>query len=371
MSVELQTLDERPSTEDGQSSLSPTATAVNSPATPHFPQGAARSDSCVSSSDSSDSDDEDDDESENGNLPKDSIQGWPQLAQLMAKTPDFAAFPRFRDLNVKSLLYYQCELNSLQEKLHRLEYADKANGKDFATDADELIDEGTASEQFRTMQKIRKVLKEYNPEPFNMHTLRRWLRHERCGAFKVRDHNGIVTTWGKLLDNPEDERGSLWSQFGKLIRNLVWMRRPEKSELDLALAAPQTQVDGLTHWVASELIPFRRALKKKRKDRTAKKDMDDVERNAQKKPQGKATAPQVSWPRKVKREETLVSWSENSALRLTSGISTVVACLLPVIAISVLSQLQGMKALLLCLAGFSLVFAVGLIALTQGTSSRL
>jgi VIT1/CCC1 family predicted Fe2+/Mn2+ transporter len=57
-------------------------------------------------------------------------------------------------------------------------------------------------------------------------------------------------------------------------------------------------------------------------------------------------------------------------LRLTSFFSTIIACLLPVIAISVLSQVHGTRNLLLCLAGFSLVFALGLIAMTQGTSKR-
>lgn len=146
------------------------------------------------------------------------------------------------------------------------------------------------------------------------------------------------------------------------------MQRPAKSawEPDLALTAPQTQVDGLTHWYASEWVPFRRALKN-RKERKANTNLSDIEQNSEKKIPDGAPAP---WARTPKKEETLVSWSENSALRLTSGISTVVACLLPVIAISVLSQLQGLTALLICLAGFSLVFAIGLIALTQGTSKR-
>lgn len=210
-----------------------------------------------------------------------------------------------------------------------------------------------------------------DPEPLNMRTLRGWLRWSDGGGYKVRDSDERdgVNTWGLLKNNPADLEKSLWSQFGNLIWSLLWMRRPEKSkyDADLALPAPQPEVDGLTHWYASEWIPFRRSLKARRNPNNAS---NDVEQSDTKDYEQKASGPAAPWARESKKQETLVSWSENSALRLTSGISTVVACLLPVIAISVLSQLQGLRALLICLAGFSLVFAIGLIALTQGTSKR-
>ena len=89
------------------------------------------------------------------------IQGWPKLALLMGKTPDFAAFPRFRDLNVKSLLYYQCQLTILRRKLHKLEHEDAAAGNDWNEWADDLM-EATESEQFNTIMEMRIVLKEYS-----------------------------------------------------------------------------------------------------------------------------------------------------------------------------------------------------------------
>lgn len=90
----------------------------------------------------------------------------------MAKTPDFAAFPRFRDLNVKSLLYYQVELTKLRRKLHDQEYED--NGKpsddelfpdaaDFAERADFLV-ENQNSPQFMIIKEIRRLLKEYSED---------------------------------------------------------------------------------------------------------------------------------------------------------------------------------------------------------------
>jgi hypothetical protein len=35
--------------------------------------------------------------------------GWPCLAELMFKHPGFESFQAFRDLRIKSLLYYQAE----------------------------------------------------------------------------------------------------------------------------------------------------------------------------------------------------------------------------------------------------------------------
>lgn len=68
-------------------------------------------------------------------------------------------------------------------------------------------------------------------------------------------------------------------------------------------------------------------------------------------------------------KETVTKYSGDSIVRFTTSLTTVVACLLPTIAITVLSQVNGLRNLLLCLAGFATVFAAGLIFL--GTASRV
>ncbi|ORY09025.1 hypothetical protein BCR34DRAFT_603173 [Clohesyomyces aquaticus] len=363
------------------SDVSDTATAVNSPVTPQFPPCTLQP-SPNSSSHSLSSDDAADSQDEAAPAQNDDpLQGWPQLALLMSKTPDLAAFPRFRDLNVKSLLYYQCQLTILREKLQELEKSDAREGKDWAQYADDLVESGSA--QFQTMEEIRKVLKKYNkamlqyskicalsdPDPFNMRTLRKWLRNEACANFAVRGRGGLENTWGDVYKNPDEEVGTIWTQFFRLISHLIWARSPSIGDLDLAVTAPQTKVDGLTRWVVTEFIPFRRALGRKWKEMMEKKKNTDEEATTPS-PVSSVTPPTVPSGPAVKKEETIVSWSEKGALRVTSGISTVVACLLPVIAISVLSQLHGIRNLLFCLAGFAVIFALGLIFLTQGTSSR-
>lgn len=71
------------------------------------------------------------------------VPGWPEFARKVADQPAFAAFPSFRDLNVKSLLYYQAQLIRLREELHELEFQDYFYGDDpqcrFVEDLDNML----------------------------------------------------------------------------------------------------------------------------------------------------------------------------------------------------------------------------------------
>lgn len=102
------------------------------------------------------------------------LPGWPEVAILIADTPDFQAFPSFRDLNIKSLLYYQAELTYLRESLHRAEYDDfrlkdrHLPGADkFEENLDDLIrsqdyEDNCSRKQWDLIVRIRQVLKEYS-----------------------------------------------------------------------------------------------------------------------------------------------------------------------------------------------------------------
>lgn len=385
----------QPSTSGGDTDDAASATAVN-------PNSAQPTPTSLNFADDSDSLSTSSDEEENQPqrqlpqpLPGDSIQGWPHLALVMAKTPDFAAFSRFRDLHVKSLLYYQAELTLYRKKIHEFEFNDAAHER-WAERADELVESGSA--QFDTVKKMREVLKEYDktllryskicalpgPEPYNMQTLRKWLRNRSGGDSKVR---GISRhTWGNTFEDPDKDEGTLLQQFGKVLLGFFWTPPPPEDDLDLAATAPQRKIDGFTRWVVCDLIRFCKEYYKRRKQEA----QSDVEKTAPAtvgrfrkywKKKKKETLPAVTpastqaqditnWVPKVEKEETLESWGDKTALRVTSAISTVVACLLPVIAISILSQLHGLRNLLICLAGFAIIFALALIFLTQGTSSR-
>ena len=161
--MELRRVRERPTISDPASSDSATTTAVNTPDSDQFPQDARSSHSQNTASEPFPGSSDDDSDAESAIPPEDSMEGWPQLAQLMAQTPDFAAFPRFRDLQVKSLLYYQCELSTLRKKLHELEFTDKAKrNKPYNENVDRMIRDRQTSDQFKTIEQIRIVLKKYS-----------------------------------------------------------------------------------------------------------------------------------------------------------------------------------------------------------------
>jgi Family of unknown function (DUF6594) len=151
----------RRSTSSRRSDLSTTAYGPNSnqitPTNAGFQLESTSHTSSFSSDEGGDGDGDDDLE-----LPKPPVEGWPHVALLMSKTPDFAAFSRFRELNIKSLLYYQAQLTTLKAELHKQEYEDKrGTAPQFASRADFLMmSEGSA--QLKLIKEIRVVLKEYS-----------------------------------------------------------------------------------------------------------------------------------------------------------------------------------------------------------------
>lgn len=101
------------------------------------------------------------------------LHGWPHLAKLISDYPDFEAFPSYRDLNIKSLLYYQAELDQLRAKLHDQEWTDHQSGlfdghEDLGENFETLLLSGRmknnprAQKQWGLIKEIRLVLKDYS-----------------------------------------------------------------------------------------------------------------------------------------------------------------------------------------------------------------
>lgn len=101
--------------------------------------------------------------------------GWPQLVDLMVKSPGFESFQTFRDLNIKSLLYYQAELVSLRKRLHAIEWKDHRAGNfdnsgelcanvEFLLQS-EFSEHPRGPNQMKLVKKMRRVLKEYSKIP--------------------------------------------------------------------------------------------------------------------------------------------------------------------------------------------------------------
>lgn len=95
----------------------------------------------------------------------------------MAASHDYASFNRFTDLQFRSLLYYQAELEILKKDLQKEEWKDyRRGGADaahYSKRADYLVrprerDDETASKQWRIVLRLRDVLKQYS-EYFSFH----------------------------------------------------------------------------------------------------------------------------------------------------------------------------------------------------------
>lgn len=83
--------------------------------------------------------------------------GWPQLAEKMAAVPEFAAFPRFRDLNVKNLLFYQVQLKALRLKIMKMEEEETVNVERY----DHLV-EDVDSQYHKLLLQLRDLLQGYS-----------------------------------------------------------------------------------------------------------------------------------------------------------------------------------------------------------------
>lgn len=206
-----------------------------------------------------------------------------------------------------------------------------------------------------------------DPEDHNMRSLRKWL--DTDDGARVRSRHGFDKTWGKTM--PEQ---SVWTHARAVLAALLLAKSPPKSDLDLVVTHPEAKVDGLTKWVVYYLMPLYWNLRDdRRKKRESKSACEFVLQTLAARQHDPEAPENAQSPKRVKTRrdfKSLEKVSEATALRFTSALSTVIACLIPVVAIAVLTQVSGTRDLLLCITGFAVIFAVGLIFLTQGTSSR-
>ncbi|KAK5635368.1 hypothetical protein RRF57_011080 [Xylaria bambusicola] len=283
-------------------------------------------------------------------------EGWPLLAQLMFKRPDFEAFSRFQDLNVKNLLYYQVELDLLRRRLKEQERQDSVSSgekRDFAKTAEILIE--SESDQRDQVQKLRTLLREYNeallqyaqisalpaPASDNMKELVEWLQHPKYGNLCI---NGAGSdAWGELYSGPS--RLSLRKLLGKLFGGSEYSR----TKADLVAPRPYRTADGVTRWIEDGVIPVWHKLRSSYNDGRLSSSRD---KNEGEKGQDSRMAAFTHYPHSV-------------ILNITSGVATVIACLLPTVAITVLTTAETTWQKLLWIGGFTAMFSISLVIFTS------
>jgi hypothetical protein len=332
------------------------------------------------------------------------LPGWPMVTKIIADNPGLEAFPSFRDLNIKSLLYYQGELDQLRTKLQIQEWNDHDNpphsvGGDLilAARVDHLLDskrlDNVGRKQFGLIAEIREVLNKYSTfslifgrmffdsavsvdkaliqysqitafqkaDPINVETLRNWISDERYGGRCIEGSGS--RSWGPLTppEGPAPRKKSIERQFLQILWRLVWPKKLEDKNLDLIFPAPIHKVAGLTGWVANEWAPFWLELCKMpfwlklcetpfwlKLCKLWKANKQDTPCSCK------------AWP--------LNTFSEHRMKLFTSSVATLVACLLPIAAITVLSNLHSNAKTLGIMAVFTVVFAGGLMYLAGGAS---
>ncbi|RDW74200.1 hypothetical protein BP5796_07642 [Coleophoma crateriformis] len=307
-------------------------------------------------------------------------EGWPLLAKLMETVPEFAILSRFEVLNLKMLLYYQAEIKRLEKNLDELEKSDHYHGKgdlkDFACDLGSLIPVGgaAASKQWTLVQRIQTLLYKYNkallqvsqiaalpePDPQTVESLRLWLTRTNGGDYSI---VGLgADTWGDIFTEEEKDQ-KLIPHLLQVLRTLFWKREPTNEKYPLvksrmvAIKAP-TKLDGFTEWVVREWIPFWH--KQKPKSKAIRKASGD--RDAEK---GNRIAKSNNFP------NTITQYSENSILRFTCSVATIVACLLPTLGIYIISTVDSIHIRIVYIIGFTALFAMALVFFTSAAHPKI
>jgi hypothetical protein len=203
------------------------------------------------------------------------------------------------------------------------------------------------------------------PDPFNMKTLRKWLQHKDTAGFDI-GGAGEQHTWGNLYVDPDEDgiprMESVWALFMALFRPPPH----PKNDLGLVVMAPRTKLGRFTKWFAYYFVPyfanFGPGTSAEKVDKQGSLDPE------------KGFTPPLQRPsssgNEVRQEKSLKDFADR-VVGVTNLLSAFVACLFPVIAISVLSQLHGIRNLLLCLGGFVIIFVFSLVWITAGTVTRV
>ncbi|KAL5322063.1 hypothetical protein ACEPPN_010032 [Leptodophora sp. 'Broadleaf-Isolate-01'] len=262
-----------------------------------------------------------------------SVEGYPKLACHMGRYTQNAIYRRFSSLNSENILYMQAELVHLEKKLRRLQADDHASSEGHRSNYSRdwywlnyASEEG--SEQWETAVAIRQKLKEYNdaiiqqsvmghladPNPHHLRSLQQWLERPGMGNLALigKDRN----VWGT-----SDERIS--------------------SNIDLLTVCPPGSRDSFSAWFTESFIHVIHKL---------------VWRHLKK----------VDDP-----ESGIASYEENVLHKYTSHITTIIASLLPILAIVVLYRVDSMNARLGLIALFTFTFTTALSFFTSATRGEI
>jgi hypothetical protein len=310
----------------------------------------------------------------------------------MEKNPDFEAFARFRELNVKNLLYYQVELDFLSNVLQTQESMDDepaavfSNGKFSKTPLNMIRQhEKGGCRQWEYVLKIRGCLREYNeamlqyarvsalPEANGreMETLTNWIVNPQGGNCSISSWGAEV--WGKLYEWQNEER-PIWHLLKRLwegLRNVVLFKSTARTRSDLVVPRPGVKADAVATWITYTLVPWLfelgYALRRQKRVELYRGPRD-------------VSLPVLALAKLTPGLHRLTTFHLTQAnisrlsvvpvSKATSLVATAIACALPTAAIAVLTTALAVthQQKLLWIGGFTILFAIGIVAFTNEIS---
>jgi hypothetical protein len=247
-----------------------------------------------------------------------------------------------------------------------------------------------------------KICELPEPESLNVKNLHEWLRRHRNTKLNI--HGPGSSSWGDLGGGGEQPE-TLWTQFQCLLRSIFWPKPPDKDLPDLVIPGKVKDIDSLTRWIVTEGLPFWhifREVLKKTKARARKErlllfgwyflrysfglgdNQDDLEGARAKRDSSTSiftlsrlnlkiksiTRKKQAAEKSQEEQPSLVDYSKRNMIRFTNFVATLVACLLPIVAIVVLSKLHTQPKILGFIALFTAIFAIGIMWLTDASTSR-
>ncbi|MCJ1465959.1 hypothetical protein MMC07_004578 [Pseudocyphellaria aurata] len=253
--------------------------------------------------------------------------GYSKIADFMGQHPESALVLRFSDMNLQNILYLQAEIYGLREDLRKIQVQNQTSSSEdvvnFSLDWYTLAhtqDNDGMNRQWQIFKQLRRVLKEYNeavlqfhqmskmasPSPHDLHGLQEWLRRPTLGA---------IYLTGRDRD--------------------VWA-----DGVDLISIGERPSTNQITSWIAHYLL---------------KRINGDNYTRLQKKHGG--DSPQFG---------SIAEYSDAGIIKAANLVGTVLASVLPVVAIVVLYSAKGMGTRLGLTGLFSAIFSTCLWFLNDG-----
>jgi hypothetical protein len=230
-------------------------------------------------------------------------------------------------------------------------------------------------------------------DPINVKSLRTWIEDPQLGKRQISGSGSA--TWGKLLSDPDSQPPPLTQEFFDVLRSAFQSNKTEKDDLDLVVPCRVDKLDGFTRWIATKFVPLWQHYKDRKKplwkilwmEFRSRKEVKEVDAEkyhpsaeSEKKDKRGPSIKQIilhpfqrNKPKEsqaVKSVPTIQTYSENNIRRFTSHVATIIACLLPIVAIGVLSTMHRTPEIIGFITLFVAIFAIGLMCVADAGTKR-